>query len=1141
MDKIKYIETIRRMYIKDELNSKKGKKILATKARVFKISEEDAQAIEEDVVNKFNELEVFISELLEENDDMELYEEDYEEIYEFAVELGLGEEDADYVIDGFLDEDDNQDKEESSNYTSDEIAVEVLEVDNKDEIENNKVEEDTTNNKIKYLEQKIGKINIEFYKNYEDYKYVVYVNEFIEKAYIDFSEKMCSIKNRTEFTYDRVNKLYQDTIISRINDLHVYMLNERIISDDVSIQTLIRFLTRDDLIEEFIEGMKSINSNINSNLQAIRSSSSGSNSIMVGNVVTMAAVSAVTGVFNSAKNGIKNTSYKSEVDKLVYPMIIEQVEYMINEMLKFTLERIPHLQGYGTLKLDVDIESFNKDKKTVEIMFNNLNKLTKKLDKDEEINKLINAIKIYPFKAEIFIRLINLVENDSDKEEIICIGNRLLSGLSEESLLNNKLIKYIKKLYTINVTEIKEKYDIKEIKEKLQGIREKYSINDNLATTIELRYLNVILTCDNGRNLSDETKQELYRILIINNLNIGVEELKAKLNSFMNKYSITTYYFGYDLDYYGTVVAADIKNDKFDERCNYLERGYKTIKNRKIDKNLKAVILKDLREKVNISWKIALEKELSIIGEVISATKDENRMFKLYKDSIKLYKSLGDNPFGKGFNCRDYKYFDTGRILNNHVEKLNQLNDLELFCVKKPNAIINPKEGMVINCKSIVTSDYSENKLIQIKDITEIVYELKIYKSDEGEISNYRQLSIKTSSEKVKLNTYYVNDLDKFATFLYDFIILTGNRVSFIDSVNKVKEDKQKIIDVEGELNNKFNENKKVELAGNKYYETLKNTSGDNNQLIRAAYEYLQDNGKKIVYFEDSNNGSKKINNAINSYANISNNEKIVLCFDNTMFGSAKDGFILTDRGIYNKQPFAEKWFVEYADIRNIEILKDTITINSQLNMSITMATNRDDIKEFLEYCIFIMNPNFNQSGEAKSNIGTQQNSYEGLNVEHPELLDRVLNALFELVNTIESPALRKTISIFKDSEYQKKLENVIQSYADMSSDEIPMLIFDNTAFKSAKEGCLITNKYVYYKNKFVKPNKISVEDIRNVKVKADNLIINGNEIFCTMVERRDRQKFEELISFLLVALMMLYRDREQLKEMLGDLEELYS
>lgn len=66
---------------------------------------------------------------------------------------------------------------------------------------------------------------------------------------------------------------------------------------------------------------------------------------------------------------------------------------------------------------------------------------------------------------------------------------------------------------------------------------------------------------------------------------------------------------------------------------------------------------------------------------------------------------------------------------------------------------------------------------------------------------------------------------------------------------------------------------------------------------------------------------ARKLNNAKKSFGkNIDDSEKILLLFDTTLFGSATDGIIFTDKKIYIKNLFEDPCEVAYEDIDEIKV-----------------------------------------------------------------------------------------------------------------------------------------------------------------------------------------------------------------------------
>lgn len=68
----------------------------------------------------------------------------------------------------------------------------------------------------------------------------------------------------------------------------------------------------------------------------------------------------------------------------------------------------------------------------------------------------------------------------------------------------------------------------------------------------------------------------------------------------------------------------------------------------------------------------------------------------------------------------------------------------------------------------------------------------------------------------------------------------------------------------------------------------------------------------------------------------------------------------------------------------------------------------------------------------------------------------------------------------------EKKLENAKRKYAHFKNDESPLILIDNTMFGSAKEGVLMTERTLYFKDTTSKPNSINLCDITSVKLDGD-------------------------------------------------------
>lgn len=110
-------------------------------------------------------------------------------------------------------------------------------------------------------------------------------------------------------------------------------------------------------------------------------------------------------------------------------------------------------------------------------------------------------------------------------------------------------------------------------------------------------------------------------------------------------------------------------------------------------------------------------------------------------------------------------------------------------------------------------------------------------------------------------------------------------------------------------------------------YNPFENLSDMKNAEIAKALRDLKatyGNGKNFEkYFViDSPQFTAKIEKAVKAYAPVSTNEKPILLMDDTLFGTAKSGFVITDQHIFFKGMFVKKTCVPIGDITNVFCLQ---------------------------------------------------------------------------------------------------------------------------------------------------------------------------------------------------------------------------
>lgn len=109
--------------------------------------------------------------------------------------------------------------------------------------------------------------------------------------------------------------------------------------------------------------------------------------------------------------------------------------------------------------------------------------------------------------------------------------------------------------------------------------------------------------------------------------------------------------------------------------------------------------------------------------------------------------------------------------------------------------------------------------------------------------------------------------------------------------------------------------------------ELRKSTPGDKDQsdlagfssAMRALYGDV-----RCLYFNDATQKSlKKVKGAMYSYAREARKENVLFCYDETFFGSAEIGFLVTDRRIYSKGVSDKPCSIAHSAVRTVEVGMD--------------------------------------------------------------------------------------------------------------------------------------------------------------------------------------------------------------------------
>lgn len=85
---------------------------------------------------------------------------------------------------------------------------------------------------------------------------------------------------------------------------------------------------------------------------------------------------------------------------------------------------------------------------------------------------------------------------------------------------------------------------------------------------------------------------------------------------------------------------------------------------------------------------------------------------------------------------------------------------------------------------------------------------------------------------------------------------------------------------------------------------------------------------QEVFYFDFVSMPEALLKNACKSFLNADRKEKVMFICDLSLKGSCKEGFALTDKGIYWRAPFDKPRIVLYRDLHEIKKDRDWITVN---------------------------------------------------------------------------------------------------------------------------------------------------------------------------------------------------------------------
>lgn len=198
--------------------------------------------------------------------------------------------------------------------------------------------------------------------------------------------------------------------------------------------------------------------------------------------------------------------------------------------------------------------------------------------------------------------------------------------------------------------------------------------------------------------------------------------------------------------------------------------------------------------------------------------------------------------------------------------------------------------------------------------------------------------------------------------------------------------------------------------------------------------------------------------------------ESIRLLVDDTLFGGAAEGLVVTGEAVYFKNLMEDPIRIRLDKVENVLPIK----------------SDKISISGYCFECHFLANATKRELCKALDGLGAELAQRGVAFGDDTAEVDAVLGCFSGIKNNMDV-YLGDNIPDKKRMNAHRALR-VREPMADIC------VLADATVFGGAEEGLVVTPKAVYFKNSFEVPNRIPFDEIQRVGVHKKNLMVNGLE-----------------------------------------------
>lgn len=1095
----RYLESYKRMFFKNQLDDLKSKIILEKRKEALELKDIDLSEKEETLKNSLKELINFIKSILEKNEVLE--EECLEEIKLYIENKNLDTTDMDSAIKlakTLLN--DFEECEDGSNLLKDE----------KEEIS-----EEEINKYMSLFENNYEELfeNDEFFNDYLD----IYNKEFkLESLKLLFfngclicfeklKEKILNTNLEEIHKKERILIIFQECYGDLINYTYNILTKEEVCEENFPKGALFEKIFGLQCLDTLIKQMNKVgimNKN-NVPLEEIKKSVEKSKNVYLS---------------NSNKDYFKTESIymlEEEIEKIYLDFMkknngISSIRSILNELF---FEAMKFVNKCAIANFDIYTEDYGRD-------LNKLFKIREKVnrsiesranylsDLDNYMDILSNSVKEYPYSEELYVELGYFKTNIFVKYNYL---NRAIDIIDNCGEKNSRLLEEIKateiEFYKEQLNLIPDHISIDLKRILAEYVINKFNLKDNVDVIFEgeIEKFGSILSNIDIENVDLNLRAKGFRKELIRakKENLKDKDLIKLINENKFKYSISDMEaFKSEYSIFGFSSEIDIfENLDIEGKKSLLRHCLNAIKELEFDEIKRKEALLELRERNILDKNYFREIQYEVFEKLIPLTEEEIKEIE-FAESVKvLYTKYLEKIIKLDICIRE----KNGAIkIPEFYKVINRSEEAEevVFVYSEQSNFSSKKEYFLITTSKIYSS--YENNYIYLKDIIDV--NVKSYsRVIKGERIYFEGVFINTEEKEFKLCSN-LTEGKEYVEFLINEILESYRNIFKIEKIIDLQSNIENMVGFMEETssleNKKLVESLKLHLEGNKFYDLMSDLlncgNTDIKEIILEISKIIGGELGKKIYFKDLTTGySEKLSNACTSYVlEIDKAEEILFVYDNSRFGSAKEGFIITDKGICCKNRMDNPWSMELRYIDSVKV-KDSnkIVLNNRVIEFAHIKTKEQlyEMRDLLELIIFINTMELDNNEEEKSPI---------------------MDYIMESLNSIKSENLRKYLYMHTEGRIaEKKFNNAINSYAELEENEKPLLLFDSTVFAFGNSGFMITTKNIYSKEAMAKPIRFNLGAVYNVKFKDNNFYINSVLLKLNGLDEKDKEELANVMS----------------------------